>query len=127
MGGRGITLICRETLAKLFQRPASADVRWQEIESLLLACGAEIEERAGSRIGIRLHGVRASIHAFEVSINDYLTMCTERGENPDRPYSGNVPLRIPPSVHRAAVVAASAEGKSLNVWLGEAVEYHLTR
>lgn len=52
----------RETLAKLFQRPAPADVRWQEIESLLLACGAEIEERAGSRIGIRLHGVRASIH-----------------------------------------------------------------
>ena len=64
--------------------------------------------------------------AFEVSINDYLTMCTERGEDPDRPYSGNVPLRISSSVHRAAVVAASAEGKSLNVWLGEAVEHHLT-
>ena len=63
---------------------------------------------------------------FEVSINDYLTMCAEHGEDPDRPYSGNVPLRISPAVHRAAALAASAAGKSLNVWLGEAVEYHLT-
>ncbi len=58
---------------------------------------------------------------FEVSIDDYLKVCEERGRTPDKPYSGKVPLRIPPELHRAADLAAKAEGKSLNAWIARAV------
>ena len=52
----------RVTLEAIFVRPTLAGIRWDEIESLLLACGAQIEERAGSRIAIDLNGVRAHAH-----------------------------------------------------------------
>ena len=59
---------------------------------------------------------------FEFSIDDYLAMCAERGEEPDRPYSGKVALRMSPELHRAVATAANVEGKSLNSWLNDAVE-----
>ncbi len=60
--------------------------------------------------------------AFVGSIDEYLEFCAERGKAPDKPFSGKIPLRIRPEVHRAATVAARAEGKSLNAWLSETIE-----
>ena len=59
---------------------------------------------------------------FEFSIDDYLQVCERRGRAPDKAYSGKIPLRIPPDVHRAAEAAAKARGKSLNSWIAEAVK-----
>ena len=59
---------------------------------------------------------------FQVSIDDYLAVCAERGRSPDKPFSGRIPLRVASSVHRAATAAAKAEGKSLNAWISETVE-----
>ncbi len=59
---------------------------------------------------------------FEFSIDDYLAMCAEKGERPDKPYSGKVGLRITPELHRSATVAARSEGKSLNAWLSDTIE-----
>ena len=59
---------------------------------------------------------------FRFSIDDYLTVCAERGRQPDKPFSGKIPLRVAPKVHRAATAAARAAGKSLNAWLAETVE-----
>ncbi len=59
---------------------------------------------------------------FQFSIDDYLAMCAERGEEPDKPFSGRVPLRVSPDIHRAATMAAQAEGKSLNAWLVDTIE-----
>ncbi len=59
---------------------------------------------------------------FQHSVDDYLAVCAERGRVPDRPFSGRVPLRLKPEIHRAATAAARAEGKSLNAWLAEAIE-----
>ncbi len=33
--------------------------------------------------------------AFKDSVDDYLAFCKERGEEPDRPFSGKFNLRIP--------------------------------
>lgn len=52
----------RRTLEAIFDRPTQSGIRWSEIESMLLACAADIEERSGSRIAIELNGVRAVIH-----------------------------------------------------------------
>ncbi len=55
------------------------------------------------------------------SVNDYLAVCAERGRPPDRPFSGKIPLRVSPAVHRAATAVARAEGQSLNAWLAEII------
>ena len=39
---------------------------------------------------------------FRFSIDDYLAMCAERGQAPDKPFSGKIPLRVSPAVHRPA-------------------------
>ncbi len=53
----------RRTLDDLFQRPTRADVRWARIEALVEALGGAAEQRAGSRVLLRLNGVRAVLHS----------------------------------------------------------------
>jgi predicted HicB family RNase H-like nuclease len=60
--------------------------------------------------------------AFRDSIDDYLAFCAERGEPPDRPYSGKIPLRVSPETHRRAAIRAAAEGVSLNQWIARRIE-----
>lgn len=51
-----------KTLELIFSRPVSANVRWSEVEALLLELGALIEEREDSRVLIRLFGERMVFH-----------------------------------------------------------------
>lgn len=51
-----------KTLELIFSRPVSANLRWSEVEALLLELGACIEEREGSRVLIRLFGERRVFH-----------------------------------------------------------------
>lgn len=60
--------------------------------------------------------------AFRASIEDYLEFCKERGEEPEKPFSGRFVLRITPKLHRAIVLAAAREQKSLNSWVAEHLE-----
>ncbi|MDZ4699736.1 MAG: type II toxin-antitoxin system HicB family antitoxin [Rhodothermales bacterium] len=57
--------------------------------------------------------------AFRESIDDYLAYCSERGEEPDRPFSGRLMVRLSPELHRDVYVQAQREGKSLNQWIAE--------
>lgn len=50
------------TLEAIFRRPTQGGIRWTDIESLLLACGATIEERSGSRIRVNLSGAILHVH-----------------------------------------------------------------
>ena len=67
-----------------------------------------------------------SVEALEASmgraIDHYLEVCGARGEEPERPFSGKLNVRLGSEVHRAATVAAAAEGESLNAWLARVVE-----
>ena len=60
--------------------------------------------------------------AFRNSIDDYLTFCAQRGEPPDRPYSGKIALRVSPEAHRRAAALAQAAGMSLNQWIAHRIE-----
>ena len=60
--------------------------------------------------------------AFRDSIEDYLQFCKERGEEPEKPFSGRFVLRITPELHRAIVLAAAREKKGLNSWVAEHLE-----
>lgn len=81
-------------------------------------------EVAGTRDVITFQGesVAELRTAFEESVDAYLEFCAERGRSPDKAFSGKIPLRMKPEVHRAAAIAARADGKSLNAWMSEAIE-----
>lgn len=64
--------------------------------------------------------VRELDKAFRESVDDYLDMCAERGEEPDKPYSGRFLVRVDPKLHRDIAMAAARAGKSLNAFAGEA-------
>ena len=65
--------------------------------------------------------VKEAEHAFHDTVDDYLDWCAERGKEPEKPFSGRLVLRMSPDVHRAAVIAAARERKSLNAWLTDVV------
>jgi len=46
----------RRTLELLFSRPVSGNIKWQDIEALFVALGAELVEREGSRVEVFLFG-----------------------------------------------------------------------
>ena len=52
----------QKILELIFARPVSANVRWSDIETLLIELGATIEEREGSRVLIRLFDERRVFH-----------------------------------------------------------------
>jgi len=60
--------------------------------------------------------------AFEDSVDDYLEFCAERGEQPEKPFSGQFVLRTGTELHRAMFLAAKKAGKSLNAWANEQLE-----
>ena len=77
---------------------------------------------AGIRDGVSFHaetvaGLKA---AFHEAVDDYVETCAKIGKSPQKPYSGNLMLRVDPSVHSKVALAAEVAGKSLNQW-GEEV------
>ncbi len=60
--------------------------------------------------------------AFQESVDDYLAFCAERGEEPEKPYSGTFTVRIPPELHREITTQARFANKSLNSWMTELLE-----
>jgi predicted HicB family RNase H-like nuclease len=60
--------------------------------------------------------------AFKDSIDDYLDLCRERGEEPDKPFSGKFNLRISPELHAKLSIAAQIEGESLNHYISKMLE-----
>ena len=86
--------------------------------------GVFVGRVAGLRDVITFEGESFSevSQAFRDSIDDYLNFCAARGEAPDRPYSGKIPLRVDPEVHRKAAALAQAEGVSLNQWIARRIE-----
>jgi len=54
--------------------------------------------------------------AFEEAVDDYLETCEKLNRSPQKPYSGNLMLRIPPEIHAAVASAAEVSGKSINQW-----------
>jgi predicted HicB family RNase H-like nuclease len=65
--------------------------------------------------------------AFQESIDDYLAFCKQRGEEPNKPFSGQFVTRIPPELHRQVNLAASVSGKSLNAWVAEQLQAAVAR
>lgn len=57
--------------------------------------------------------------AFKDSIDDYLEWCKERGEKPEKSFSGNIRLRMQPDLHAHLALEAAKLGISLNDLINE--------
>ena len=66
--------------------------------------------------------VAESQREFKKSVDVYLAWCAERGEEPEPPCSGKFIVRLNPEIHRALILAAAREHKSLNAFVKEALE-----
>jgi hypothetical protein len=52
----------KKTLEMVLKDPVQAGILWTDIEGLLVASGAEISEGSGSRVRVKLNGIRAVFH-----------------------------------------------------------------
>ncbi|MHB8879879.1 MAG: type II toxin-antitoxin system HicB family antitoxin [Thermodesulfovibrionales bacterium] len=59
---------------------------------------------------------------FKESVDDYLFFCSERGEAPDKPFTGKFVVRISPELHRKIYLSAKLSNKSINAWLNEKLD-----
>ena len=60
--------------------------------------------------------------AFRESVDEYLDFCSQRGEPPEKPFSGKFVIRLPAELHRKAYIQAKLEDKSLNSWVTEVLQ-----
>ncbi|MBE7041056.1 MAG: type II toxin-antitoxin system HicB family antitoxin [Ruminococcaceae bacterium] len=51
---------------------------------------------------------------FHNAVDDYLALCEELGQEPDKTYKGSFNVRIHPSLHRKVSLQAIKNGESLN-------------
>src|SRR3954447_10015613 len=65
--------------------------------------------------------------ALADSVEDYLAYCKERGEEPEKPFSGQFVVRAEPTLHKAIVSAAKRAGVSLNKWVTTTLERAVSR
>lgn len=87
----------------------------------------------GIRDGVNFHGssVEELQRAFHEAVDGYVEVCAKIGKTPQKPYSGQLMVRVDPAVHANAAIAAELSGKSLNKWteekLKEAADEELAR
>ena len=60
--------------------------------------------------------------AFQEAVDHYLAACEKLGQKPNKPYSGNLMLRVPSELHAAVAEASAASGKSINQWAAAVLE-----
>jgi len=70
--------------------------------------------------------VEELVQAFHDSVDDYLEFCKERGEEPEKPYSGKIAVRMPPELHKAVSLSARRKSESINAFICEALEKYTT-
>lgn len=58
----------RKVLHALFAHPVSANIDFQDVQSVFRELGAEIEERSGARIAVTLKGHTVAFHHANHSV-----------------------------------------------------------
>src|SRR3990167_455314 len=57
--------------------------------------------------------------AFRDSVEDYISWCKERGEKPEKTYSGQMRININPDLHAYLALEAARQNISLNTLINE--------
>lgn len=89
-----------------------AKIEYDEIDRIFVGHLAGIKDIVG------FHGttVEELENAFHESVDSYIAISEETGRKAQKPFSGNLMLRVPPDVHAAVATTAAIHGKSINKW-----------
>lgn len=95
-----------------------ADVKYSDEDHLFIGQVIGISDSLG------FHGssVEELESMFHQSIDNYLLMCEKVGKKPEREYKGLFNVRIPPELHRTAVICARERNMTLNEFVTSAIE-----
>lgn len=99
----------------MMYRGYAARISYSEDDGCFVGHVAGIQDVVGFH-GESVTELRA---AFEEAVDDYLQTCEKLNRSPQKPFSGNLMLRIPPEVHAGIAMAAEVSGKSINQWAAE--------
>ena len=64
---------------------------------------------------------------FKSTVLAYKKACEELGREPQRPFSGKFQARLSPDLHRSAAATARRCGKSLNMFVEQAIAHEIDR
>ena len=64
---------------------------------------------------------------FHAAVDDYLSLCEERGSETERAYKGTFNIRISPELHKSAAIYAYEHKTSLNSVIEEAITGFMIR
>ena len=86
--------------------------------------GCLVGRVTGIRDIVSFHGdtVADTRAAFVEAVDDYLDFSARLGQEPERPASGRLALRLPSDLHRSVRAAAARAGKSVNAFIVEHLE-----
>ena len=73
-------------------------------------------------IGFHADNVAGLRQAFEEAVEHYINLALERGQTPEKPFSGRMMLRLPSQVHAHVSAAAERAGLSVNQWATQTLE-----
>lgn len=59
------------------------------------------------------------------AVDHYLEVCEKRGEEPGRPFTGQLRVRMDSQLHQRAAVRAATSGVNLNTLVVQALEHEL--
>ena len=51
---------------------------------------------------------------FHRAVDEYLALCEEKGEEPEKPFKGSFNIRISPELHKRRFIEAVSRNMSLN-------------
>ena len=60
--------------------------------------------------------------AFHEAVDDYLAYCKDEGIEPDKSYTGNLNVRLTPTIHRQIAILAKQAGMSINAYIKKTME-----
>lgn len=60
--------------------------------------------------------------ALKDSVEDYIDFCKAEGEEPNKPFSGNFPMRTSPSLHQFLFMLATAKETSMSKVIEDLVQ-----
>ena len=106
-------------MGKLRYKGYSGTVEYDESVNLLVGKVLGLRNALLLYEGENIESLRTD---FENAIDFYLKDCEKDGVEPEKPYSGNVVLRMTTDLHAKAVEKASSIGVSLNEFIRQAIQ-----
>ncbi len=64
---------------------------------------------------------------FKNAVDEYLALCRELGDKPEKPFTGTFQVRVPQDMHREIAIAAQKANISINKYTEEALATKIQR